>query len=488
MTLKNRILLILGIVAVFTAVATGVIVVFLIELHSDLSFGDVRSRFLIGLATAVYLVGILLLMGLLSLLLDKAVIIPTVERETIEKERRMLTEQLHHSQKMEAVGRLAGSIAHDFNNLLTIIDGYSSLIIADPTAAETAGNAAEVVAAARKASFITRKLLSFSHKEQAEPVVLELNSTLSDTDKMLSRLIGEKITLITRFTEEAIYVKGDPVQFGQILMNLSVNARDAMPQGGRITIRTELREVADGEHRKPDDLPAGTYAMISVRDTGEGIDPDKMDRIFEPFFTTKESGKGTGLGLSIVKTIVKQSGGFIDLISKPGNGTTFMIFIPLARPEEEQEPLVDIPAEAVPRTAAGPETPALKPSSDVNPDGKTILLVEDDPMIRALVSQTLQSQGYNLLVAEDGWTAVQVARKYSGTIDLLFTDVVMPGLGGAELALAVRELHPDVEALFMSGYSRAQVTEEGVPPNTALLEKPFTPDKVIAKVKSLLGE
>lgn len=342
-----------------------------------------------------------------------------------------------------------------------------------------------MVEAARKASFITRKLLSFSHKEQTEPVVLNLNTTLADTDKMLSRLIGEKVQLITRFSAEPIFVKADPVQLGQVLMNLAVNARDAMPNGGRITIKTDLQDVADGERRKPADFPTGTYAKISVRDTGQGIDPEKIGQIFEPFFTTKASGKGTGLGLSIVKTIIKQTGGFIDLISKQGGGTTFMIYFPLAEMEEE------IPVEevAVEPSAPAEAQPVAAPNEDLNEPliGQTILLVEDDPMIRTLVFQTLELQNYKVLVADDGWEAVQLARKFDGEIDLLFTDVVMPGLGGAELAIAVRELHPEIKLLFMSGYSRSQVTEEGVPPGAALLEKPFTPDKVVAIIRDLLS-
>jgi len=488
MSLKNRILLILVAASILTAISTGVVLVFLVQLHGQVTFSDHRSLVLTVFAVAVYLLGGLLILGLLAALLDKMVIIPTVEREMLENERSMLTEELHHSQKMEAVGRLAGSIAHDFNNLLTIIDGYSSLIIADPTAAETGQNAQEVVEAARKASFITRKLLSFSHKEETELVVLDLNTTLADTDKMLSRLIGEKVQLLTRFTSETIHVKADPVQLGQILMNLAVNARDAMPNGGRITIRTDCRQVGHGECRKPDEFPAGAYAMISVKDSGQGIDPEKIDQIFEPFFTTKESGQGTGLGLSIIKTIVKQSGGFIDLTSKLGGGTTFMIYLPLAELEQEapaaEEAVAEAPAQAKP-------DPAVEPESGTVVEGQAtqaILLVEDDPMIRGLVSQTLETQGYKVVVADDGWEAVQLARKYDGQLDLLFTDVVMPGLGGAELALAVRELHPGIKELFMSGYSRAQVTEEGVSPDAALLEKPFTPDKVVATVQGLFAD
>ena len=484
MSLKTRILLILVATSFLAAVITGALLVFLIQLFGEISFEGNSGSELTVLAVAMYLLAGLFILGVLSVLLNKMVIIPAVEREMLENEREMLTEQLHHSQKMEAVGRLAGSIAHDFNNLLTIIDGYSSLIIADPESEETGQHAQEVVEAARKASFITRKLLSFSHKEQTEPVVLDLNITLADTDKMLSRLIGEKVQLITRFSSEPIYVKADSIQLGQVLMNLAVNARDAMPNGGRITIKTDFQMIHDGERRKPDNFPAGTYAKISVRDTGQGIDPEKVDQIFEPFFTTKESGKGTGLGLSIVKTIIKQTGGFIDLISKLGGGTTFMIYLPLAEPEEDV--LVDA-VTAEPSAQEKSDSIATAVALTEELAGQIILLVEDDPMIRGLVSHTLEAQDYKVLVADDGWEAVQLARKYDGTINLLFTDVVMPGLGGAELALAVRELHPEIKLLFMSGYSRAQVTEEGVPPDAALLEKPFTPDKVILMVRDLLA-
>ena len=483
MSLKTRILLILIVASILAAAVTGGVLISLIQLHGQLSFESHSSSTLTVLAVAIYLLSGLFILGLLSLLLNKMVIIPAVEREMLENEREMLTEQLHHSQKMEAVGRLAGSIAHDFNNLLTIIDGYSSLIIADPESDETGQNAQEVVEAARKASFITRKLLSFSHKEQTDPVVLDLNTTLADTDKMLSRLIGEKVQLVTRFSSEPIFVKADPIQLGQVLMNLAVNARDAMPHGGRITIKTDLQEVADGERRKPDDFPAGSYAKISVRDTGQGIDPEKIGQIFEPFFTTKASGKGTGLGLSIVNTIIKQTGGFIDVISKLGGGTTFTIYLPLAEMEEES-PVEEIAAEA--SAPAEPIAPS-ETEADMEQAGKIILLVEDDPMIRTLVSHTLEAQDYKILVADDGWEAVQLARKFDGMIDLLFTDVVMPGLGGAELAVAVCELHPGIKILFMSGYSRAQVTEVGVPPGAALLEKPFTPDKVVSTIRSLFA-
>jgi signal transduction histidine kinase len=485
MSLKTKILLILIVASIISAVLTGIVLMVLVQLHGQISLEGSEGSILTGLAIAVYLVGGLLILALLDILLNKTVIIPAVERETLENERAMLSEQLHHSQKMEAVGRLAGSIAHDFNNLLTIIDGYTSIIISDPGSKDTPQNAQEVLDAARKASFITRKLLSFSQKEQAEPVNLDLSASLEDTDKMLSRLIGEKIQLITKPVAEPICVKVDPVQLGQVLMNLAVNARDAMPNGGRITITSAVKDIQHGESRKPDTLAEGSYACISVRDTGQGMDEDTLERIFEPFFTTKDADKGTGLGLSIVKDIVKQNKGFIDVQSKLGGGTTFLVYIPVVTEAEEPE-AVPAPVEEQPLQDQEPQ----QEEEPVVPEkaGATILLVEDDPMIRTLVSHTLEDQEYTLILADDGWQAVQMARKHPGNIDILFTDVVMPGLGGAELAVAVRELYPDIKTLFMSGYSRAHVTEEGVPEDAALLEKPFTPDKVVSMVRGLLAE
>ena len=483
MSLKTKILLILFVASIASALVTGLALVFILKLmgHMAISEGLTPAAF----AAAIYLLSCLFILVLLNILLSKNVIIPAVERKMLENEREMLNEQLHHSQKMEAVGRLAGSIAHDFNNLLTIIDGYSSLIIADPKSDETGQNAQEVIEAARKASFITRKLLSFSQKEKTEPVTLDLNSTLQDTHKMLARLIGEKISLVTKPYDEPIYVKADPVQMGQVLMNLAVNARDAMPNGGRITIKVDCRAVEHGECNKPDKLPEGDYAEITVHDTGHGIDEDTRGRIFEAFFTTKGSGKGTGLGLSIVKSIMKENEGFINVQSKVGSGTTFFIYLPVSSLADDA---YHSSRSTEPEPAAKDETEPVKEAPASVSDGTaTILLVEDDPMIRNLVGQTLEMQNYNVVLAEEGWEGIKVARNHKGKIDLLFTDVVMPGLGGAELAMAVKELYPDVKVLFMSGYSRSQLDDEGVPPDAAVLEKPFTPDKVVSMIRRLLA-
>ncbi|MDZ8118035.1 ATP-binding protein [Pontiella agarivorans] len=485
MGLKNKILLIVFIASIAASAVTGAALVFVLKLMGMLEV--VESPAMVA-ATLVCLFSMLFMLVLLIILLSKNVIMPAVEREMLENEREMLNEQLLHSQKMEAVGRLAGSIAHDFNNLLTIIDGYSSLIVADPKAEETAQNANEVIEAARKASFITRKLLSFSQKEKTEPVTLDLNSTLQDTDKMLARLIGEKITLVTKPHDTPIYVNADPVQMGQVLMNLAVNARDAMPNGGRITIKVSSKSIAQGECRKPDKLAEGMYAEISVHDTGHGIGEEILGRIFEAFFTTKGSGKGTGLGLSIVKSIMKENDGFIDVRSKQGSGTTFFIYLPVidlsedayhgAKASEKKREQSD---------GAVFERGEEEAVAELAASGPTILLVEDDPMILNLVAQTLETQDYTILQATEGWEGIKVARNHKGKIDLLFTDVVMPGLGGAELAMAAAELYPEIKVLFMSGYSRSQLNEEGVPADAAILEKPFTPDKVINMVRQLLG-
>ncbi|HEY5621055.1 MAG TPA: ATP-binding protein [Pontiella sp.] len=489
MDLKRKILITLFIVSLLIAVVTGGILVFLLNLHEHIQPSRGAALGAMFLAIALCLSCVLTLFILLTRLLEKHAIVPIAERDMMDKERAMLTEQLHHSQKMEAVGRLAGSIAHDFNNLLTIIDGYTSLIISDPKGDEIEQHAQEVVKAARKASFITRKLLGFSQKEKSAPELLDLNTTLEDTEKMLTRLIGEKITLITKPAPKPIYCMTDPVQMGQVLMNLAVNARDAMPNGGRIIIKIDSRHVNDGECNKSDNLPAGEYAQISVHDTGTGMDEETLEHIFEAFFTTKKAGKGTGLGLSIVKSIMKECEGFIDVTSKINGGTTFMIYLPLKdEPIEETLEVQALSSNTADGGSAASVTEVEKQAAgDEAREKATILLVEDDEMIRTLVAQTLELQGYHVLVADEGWEGIKVVRTYKGKIDLLFTDVVMPGMGGVELAVATQELNPGIKVLYMSGYSRSQLHEEGVPADAALLEKPFTPDKVVGMVRQMLG-
>lgn len=346
MKLKKRILLTVLVAAIVTSILTGRFLIYLLRTLGNIELSVEEYSLAVVFAILLCLVSGLFLLGLLNTLLSKNVVIPAVERELLENERTMLSNQLRHAQKMEAVGQLASSIAHDFNNLLTIIDGYSSLIIADPVSKDVQRHAQEVVDAARKASFITRKLLSFSQKDRNEPVLLDLNSTLQDTHKMLSRLIGEKIALVTKAYDEPIYAKADPVQIGQVLMNLAVNARDAMPHGGRITIKIDCRQVNHDECGKPSRLPEGRYAEIAVHDTGVGMDEETLARVFEAFFTTKKEGKGTGLGLSIVKSIMKENSGFVAVESKPGSGSTFRLYLPAVELEETDGVLEGVPSEA----------------------------------------------------------------------------------------------------------------------------------------------
>ena len=484
MSLKRKILLILFVASVVSSMVTAGFLVYLLKLFE---IGIEGSGVPVALACSMvlYLLSGLFVLVLLNILLNKNVIIPAVEREYLENEKTMLTRQLHHSQKMEAVGKLAGSIAHDFNNLLTIIDGYSSLIIANPESTDAARNAQEVVAAARKASFITRKLLSFSQKDENEPVILDLNTTLQDTQKMLSRLTGEKVSLVTKPYHEPLYVLADPVQIGQVLMNLAVNARDAMPGGGRIFIKVDQRDIKDGELGKPPRIAAGRFAEIAVHDTGNGMDEETLSRVFEAFFSTKEKGEGTGIGLSIVKGMMKENNGYITVQSEVGSGTTFFLYLPVVDIDElegKKEERSVSPAEQNVEEAPKKSDPVQEESSP------TILLAEDDPMIRGLVNQTLEAQGYTVLIAEDGWEGIKIARNHKGFINLLFTDVVMPGMGGAELAVAMNELYPGIKILFMSGYARSQLLEEGIPADAPLLEKPFTPAQVVDMVRRFLED
>jgi len=386
-------------------------------------------------------------------------------------ERRALEQQLRQAQKMEAIGRLAGGIAHDFNNLLMVISGYSEFLMERAGTNELLlGPAREIGAAAERATSLTRQLLAFSRKQMLAPRVLDLNALVTENLKMLNRLIGEDIELILIPGADFATIKADSGQIEQVILNLAVNARDAMPRGGRLTIETANVTLDQDYARFHPPVKPGDYVLLALSDTGHGMDPETQTHIFEPFFTTKGT-RGTGLGLSTVYGIVKQSGGYIYVFSETESGTTFKIYLPCAKEESESA------ATAKPRKAA------LQPQAV-----GTILLVEDEANLRRLSLESLQRQGYAVLEAQDGPAALQLATHHKGVIHLLLTDVVMPGMNGRELARRVALLRPDTKILFMSGYTENVIDRNGtIDPNVELLQKPFSMSELVSKVRELLG-
>jgi PAS domain S-box-containing protein len=386
-------------------------------------------------------------------------------------ERRALEQQLQQSQKMEAVGRLAGGIAHDFNNLLMVISGYSEFLL-DRLGPEPSlrGPAQEIAGAAVRASTLTRQLLAFSRKQMLAPKILDLNSVVTENLKMLTRMIGEDIELVMVPATELGAVRADAGQVEQVIMNLAVNARDAMPSGGKLTIETSNIALDDDQARLHPPLTPGNYVMLAISDTGAGMDFETQSRIFEPFFTTKGT-KGTGLGLSTVYGIVKQSGGYIWVYSEPAKGTTFKIYLPRVE-EAAQNPV---------QTSVLPEVFAGAPGTE------TILLVEDEANLRYLARQFLEKQGYQVLDAADGALAMQIALAHEGVIHLLLTDVIMPGMNGRELAQRVLQLRPGTKVLYMSGYTENVIGHNGtLDAGVRLLPKPFTLRDLKGKVREVL--
>jgi nitrogen-specific signal transduction histidine kinase/CheY-like chemotaxis protein len=387
-------------------------------------------------------------------------------------DRKQLEEQLRQAQKMEAVGRLAGGIAHDFNNLLMVIQGYADLLterLADGDPLRR--NAEQIQTASQRATSLTRQLLAFSRKQMLAPKVLNVQSVVAEMEKILRRLIGEDIQLETSSAPDLGLIKADRSQIEQVILNLAVNARDAMPEGGRLTIETANVELDKAAAHPPAVLSPGKYVMLAVTDNGCGMDAETQAHIFEPFFTTKEKGKGTGLGLATVYGIVKQSGGYVWVYSEPGRGTSFKVYLPRI----EDEP-----------TARGrdgkTDTRALPRGSE------TVLLVEDEKGVRELAREYLELVGYTVIEAEDGHTALELAAMHVGPIQLLMTDVVMPGISGRELAGRVKAIRPDIKILFMSGYTDQSVVHHGIlDTDAALLQKPFTMAALAAKLREILN-
>jgi len=375
----------------------------------------------------------------------------------VRRERVQLQRQLAQAQKLEAIGRLAGGVAHDFNNVLTAILGSAELLLLDTPPGANAREEVEIIRdAAVRAQELIRQLLAFSARQVLQPAVVDLNDLIKNLGRMLRRLIGEDLVLATELADDLGAVRVDPGQVEQVLVNLAVNARDAMPDGGRLTIRTE-------------NVPSESQVLIEVADTGIGMDAATLARVFEPFFTTKERGKGTGLGLASVYGIVRQSGGHIAVRSTPGAGTTFRIHLP--RVDEPVD--VSRAAPLVTAPVAGTET---------------ILVAEDEQIVRVLVRKVLEQAGYMVLLAGGGAEALRLAERHPGPIQLLVTDVVMPGMNGRELARRLVERRPMTKVLYLSGYADDAVERHGVlDPGTAFMQKPFSPSALATRVREVLG-
>jgi two-component system cell cycle sensor histidine kinase/response regulator CckA len=382
---------------------------------------------------------------------------------------RSLEEQFRQAQRLEAVGRLAGGVAHDFNNILTVITGISELLLLDLALDDRRRqDIGDIKQAAERAATLTRQLLAFSRRQMLQPRILDLNTSVRDLEKMLPRLLGEDVNLVVSLAGDLGAVRADPGQLDQVLLNLAVNARDAMPGGGLLTIETANAELDETYAREHAGVTPGRYVALVVTDTGIGMDAQTRSHLFEPFFTTKPEGRGTGLGLSTVHGIVTQSGGTVWVYSEPGRGTTFKIYLP--RVEEQ---------------AGGGD--AARTEAVATGGAETLLLAEDDPGVRHVAEETLKLRGYRVLVAPDGETALAMARAYHGAIHLLVTDLVMPGMTGRELAEVLGVARPGVRVLYMSGYTDDSVVRHGVlTEGLAYLQKPFTPQALAAKVREVL--
>jgi signal transduction histidine kinase len=396
-----------------------------------------------------------------------------VERETgavrMRRDRARLEEQFRQSQKMEAVGRLAGGVAHDFNNVLTVITGYSDLLLAGNDLTESTRSALEEIRrSAERGGQLTQQLLAFSRRQPLDPRVVRVNQLIIRMEEMLRRLIGEDIELVAIPAASQDAVEVDAGRLEQVIMNLVVNARDAMPGGGKLTIETNTFQLSESFSARQLGVQPGLHVAISVTDTGLGMDQETLSHAFEPFFTTKAPGRGTGLGLATAYGIIRQSGGAIAILSEPGKGTTARIYLPV----KESPPETEAAEDAAPMSLAGDET---------------ILLVEDDARVRKLIAGLLKTRGYRILEAAGSEEAVELAKLHEGPLHLALVDVVMPEMSGPELIRRVAPFHPAMRVLYISGYTEEAIQHHGIPESSGVfLRKPFNPDTLARKVREVL--
>jgi PAS domain S-box-containing protein len=386
-------------------------------------------------------------------------------------QRKRLERELLQAQKLEAVGRLAGGIAHDFNNMLTIISGYTEMVLDQVPAADPMRSAMEdVLNAAERAQALTNQLLTFSRRQVIQPRVVDVNALIANTDKMLRRLIGEDIELVLTLAEQVGTIRADPSQIEQAIFNLAVNARDAMPNGGRLTIETAAAHLDENYSRMHFDVQPGKYVVVAISDTGHGMDMDTKNRVFEPFFTTKETGKGTGLGLSIVYGIVKQSGGDIWVDSEPSKGTTVKLYFPMIANALNE-----------PQSTGSPSSHARA--------SEMILVVEDERGVRELIATVLRERGYKVLTTGDPLDAIKMMRQHQSAISMLLTDVVMPGMSGKRLVEELLRLRPGLKVLYVSGYTDNVIAHYGVlDVDVEFIGKPFSQGALLQKVREILDK
>jgi len=431
------------------------------------SIGEARHRRKDGVVFDVHVTSSALVFAGRSCSLAMAIDITESKRAAAALER--LEGQLRQSQKMEAIGQLAGGVAHDFNNLLGVIIGYSELLLRDLAQGSPAARRMnEIRSAADRAAALTKQLLAFSRRQVLQPRVLDLNAVVKEAEAMLARVISENIEIATKLAPDLGRVLADPGQVHQVLLNFAVNARDAMPNGGRLTIETRNVEILERDGGAHGGVPPGRYVLMLIGDTGFGMAPEVLEHMFEPFFTTKEKGYGTGLGLATVYGVVTQSGGHVEVESAVGRGTTFKVYLPTADGAEETS------------------TPAPQPKGKA---AETILLVEDAAPLREMVQEILEAEGYLVLSAEHAERALQLAAAHAGVIALAITDVVMPGMSGPEAAARLQAARPETRVLFMSGYTDEAIGNEGVlDPGTHFIQKPFSADALLRKVREVLGQ